>query len=92
MTQTMNPVIKATIARPPMTPNAIATVGLVAPVVDDALLVALAVSTLLLLLVAKEEEEEEGEEEGEEEEGEEELVLAGKSKVAKNSSEPVPPE
>ena len=88
MAQTMNPAAKATIARPPMIPNTIATVELVVPVAGDALLIVLVVSKLLLVL---------------EEEEEEEVavavavavavvVLLGKLKVAKNSSEPVPPE
>ena len=46
----MNPTIKAMTARPPMTPNTIATVGLVVPLAGNALLVVLVVSARLLVL------------------------------------------
>jgi len=45
----MNPAIKATIARPPTTPNTIARVELVVPVTGNALLIALLVSTALFV-------------------------------------------
>ena len=46
----MNPAIKAMTARPPTTPNTIATVGLVVPLAGNALLVVLVFSARLVVL------------------------------------------